>query len=711
MTNVSDEREIRKDKVNKIRESGINPYVDRCDRTHSLSEARKLPVGTEGVTLAGRLMLKRVFGKLIFATIQDFEERMQIALNRKNIEQDDFLFFKKMIDVGDFVHAEGDIYETDKGELTLNVKKFTLLSKAIRPLPEKFHGVTDLETRSRQRYLDLIMDKSTRDRFMKRIELTKVIRNYLDENKFVEVETPVLQNKPSGALAKPFKTHHNALDIDMYMRIAPETYLKRCIAGGFERVYEFARCFRNEGMDPSHLQEFTILEYYCAFWNYEDNMKFTEELIKHILTKLYGTLEITYQGTKIDFSGNWPRYSFAELIMEHAGIDINQCPTKESLIKEVKAKNITLEGVEFNKIGRGNLIDQLYKKVARPKMINPQFLIHHPIDLSPLARKNDDNELITDRFQLVVNSWEIVNAYSELVDPVDQRERLIKQASDREKGDEEAMVMDEDFIACMEYGMPPISGWGMGIDRFISLLTNQENLREVVLFPIMKPLDNEKMTLSDDYTEIEKSDNAMNVESENSVYEPKDIADLKVGYDKLDALFDEKLKRDNMRYHCIASGAIMKAVAKHFGLNEMNFYYTGLMHDIDMEEVNDDMEKHATVGAGWLKDLGMDDEVTHAIMAHNAEGSKVERSSFLDYALTCSETISGMITAVAKVYPDKKVASVKVKSVTKRLKSPSFAANVSRERIALCEKIGLDLNKFIEIAIEGMKEYSEKIGL
>nr|HPO50943.1 OB-fold nucleic acid binding domain-containing protein [Spirochaetota bacterium] len=291
---ISDEKEIRIQKINKMREQGINPYLDRCERTHKIDDARGLEVGTQDVRLAGRLMLNRSFGKLIFATIQDWTGRIQIALNKKNMEDDRFKFFEKMVDVGDFVWVKGDIYKTDKGELTLNVVDYKLLTKTMRPLPEKFHGITDLEARSRQRYLDLVMNNETKERFKKRIKIINTIRNYLNQNDFLEVETPTLQTKPCGALAKPFKTHHNALDIDMYLRISPETYLKRCIAGGFDRVYEFARCFRNEGMDPSHLQDFTLLEYYAAYWNYVDNMDFTENLIKHLLMEVNGSLILKY---------------------------------------------------------------------------------------------------------------------------------------------------------------------------------------------------------------------------------------------------------------------------------------------------------------------------------------------------------------------------------------------------------------------------------
>lgn len=698
MANLSDEKEVRIEKVNKLREAGINPYAERCGRTHTLSEAKSLEVGTASVELRGRLMLKRSFGKLLFATIQDFDERMQICLNIKNIDDDKFKLFSKMVDVGDFVWVKGDIFKTEKGEITLNVLEFVLLSKAIRPLPEKFHGVTDLETKSRQRYLDLIMDPSTRDRFKKRFKIINTIRQFLNDNDFYEVETPVLQAKPSGALAKPFKTHHNALDIDMFLRISPETYLKRCIAGGLERVYEFARSFRNEGMDPSHLQDFTLLEFYASYWNYEDNMRFTEELIKKILMEVNGSLQLEYMGTKIDFSGEWPRYSFRDLIIKHADIDIDKCPTKEELIAAIKSKGITLEGVDFSKIGRGNLIDQLYKKVARPSMINPQFLIHHPLDLSPLARRNDNNPDVTDRFQLVVNSWEIINAYSELVDPIDQRARLLDQAKARETGDDEAMIMEEDFIQCMEYGMPPISGWGMGIDRFTALLTNQENLREVVLFPLMRPLD------------YDKNGEEIKEEAVSSEVKPADLPELGVSFEKLDEIFNNKVKKESLINHSKASAAIMREVARKFGFNEKNYYYLGLVHDIDFDE-HDNMKEHGQVGGKWLKELGLNEDALHAVLAHNSEGTGVEKETFLDYVLSASETISGFISAIAKIYPDKKVSSVKVKSVTKRMNEKSFAANVNREWIMLCEKAGIPFNEFVEIALKAMNEAADEIGL
>jgi lysyl-tRNA synthetase class 2 len=481
----NEQRDVRVQKAREMQETGVKPYKERFERTHTLVQARSLPLDTEGVRAAGRVITIRAFGRLVFATLRDHTGTMQIALQEKNFDKQRFAFFKKQVDIGDFVGVEGSIFKTKMGEITVDVRSFELLAKALRPLPEKWHGVQEKEILYRQRYLDLIMNEGTMERFLKRTRIIKTLRDFLDRNGFVEVETPVLQTKPSGAIANPFVTHHQALDMPLYLRIAPETYLKRCIAGGFDRVYEFARSFRNEGMDPSHLQDFTLLEYYAAYWNYRDNMAFTEELIKHVLNEVNGTLTLTYNGEEIDFSGEWEVLSMRDLLKRDTGIDIDQQADAASLRRAIEKAGIELQ--DMGKMGHGALIDNLYKKVSRPGLKGPLFLVHHPIELSPLARRSDEFPSITDRFQLVVNGWEIVNAYSELVDPLDQRARLEEQARLRSEGDSEAMVMDEDFLAAMEHGMPPMSGWGMGIDRFICLLTDQENLRDVILFPLMKP--------------------------------------------------------------------------------------------------------------------------------------------------------------------------------------------------------------------------------
>jgi lysyl-tRNA synthetase class 2 len=483
----TEQRDIRVRKLREIREAGIPGYRDRYERTHTLAEARVLPEGTGGVRVAGRIMTVRAFGRLVFATLRDHSGRLQIALQEKELGKEQYGFFKKMIDIGDFIGAEGSMFRTRAGEITLDTRSFELLSKTLRPLPEKWHGVQEKEILYRQRYLDLIMNEGTMERFLTRTRIIRTLRDFLDSHGFVEVETPVLQTTPSGAIANPFVTRHQALDLPLFLRIAPETYLKRCIAGGFDRVYELARSFRNEGMDPSHLQDFTLLEYYAAYWNYRDNMRFTQQLITHVLREVKGGLKLAYQGKTIDFEGDWEVISLRDLLLRDTGIDIDRHPDAASLREEVRRMGIELQDLES--MGHGALIDNLYKKVSRPGLTGPLFLIHHPIELSPLARRSDHNPRVTDRFQLVVNGWEIVNAYSELVDPLDQRGRLEEQAGLRRGGDREAMAMDEDFLTAMEHGMPPMSGWGLGVDRFICLLTDQENLRDVILFPLMKPVE------------------------------------------------------------------------------------------------------------------------------------------------------------------------------------------------------------------------------
>ncbi|MFP4164429.1 MAG: lysine--tRNA ligase [Chitinispirillaceae bacterium] len=484
---INEQMQVRMRKVSAIQEAGQHPYAERFEKTHSLNEALELADDTKGVRVAGRVVAVRYFGKLAFGHIYDINGKLQFAL-QKNKLGEQFKQFKDLVDIGDFIGIEGQMMTTRKGEKTIDVESFTFLSKSLRPLPEKFHGLTDPELRLRRRYLDLIMSEESRERFKMRTKIIRTIRSFLDDNDFMEIDTPVLTNKATGALARPFITHNNALDIDVYLRIAPETYLKRAIAGGFNRVYEFARSFRNEGVDASHLPDFTLLEYYVAYWNYEDNMNFTEKLVKDLLQNVNGALELTYEETKIDFGGDWPRISFRDLILKDCGIDIDKYATKEELQSEIDRQGITFEtDVDVGKAGRGTLIDLLYKKVSRPKLIDPVFITHHPLDLSPLARSNDENPSVVDRFQLVVNGWEVVNAYSELVDPVDQAARFRQQAEARAHGDTETMDIDKDFLQCMEYGMPPISGWGMGVDRIVALLSNAGTLRDVVLFPLLRP--------------------------------------------------------------------------------------------------------------------------------------------------------------------------------------------------------------------------------
>jgi lysyl-tRNA synthetase, class II len=486
-------KDVRIEKRQLLEREGMAVHPDRFERTHTLRETMQLKPG-EKVRTAGRVGQLRKFGKLTFATLEDFDGHIQLALVRDQLDPDPeksrkkYELFSKAVDRWDFIGVEGEMYYTDKGELTIRVHDWTLLGKTLQPPPNKYQGVKDIETNWRKRYLDLVSNEETRNRFRVRSRSVTALRTFLDKSGFVEVETPILNTQQSGALARPFFSHHNALDLDVVLRIAPETYLKRLIVGGYDRVYEFARCFRNEGLAASHLQEFTMLEFYAAYWNYEDNMSFTEELLRYAIQEAVGTLQIQRGGKTIDFARAWPRRRLRDVILEYSGIDIDEHKDADSLRKAIFAKKVDLDNPDA---GRGSLIDQIYKRTARPNLIQPTFIVGHPVDLSPLARRSDTNPDAVDRFQLVVDTWEVINAYSELVDPLDQRRRFEEQAELRSKGDDEAMPVDEDYLTAMEFGMPPISGWGMGIDRFVALLTDAPNLRDVVWFPLMKPATDE----------------------------------------------------------------------------------------------------------------------------------------------------------------------------------------------------------------------------
>ena len=489
MREFTDQENVRRSTLETLR-TIINPYPDHFVRTHEISDARLLEDGTPDVRVAGRIVLMRKMGKMAFLTIQDIKGRIQISIKIDMVGEEAYDFFKKYIDIGDFIGVCGEVFTTHTGEKTIRAASYEFLGKALKPLPEKFHGLTDTEAIYRYRYLDLITSEESRNKFLFRSKFIKKLRDYLDKEGYIEIETPILNNKASGATAKPFITHHNALDIDLYLRIAPETYLKRAVVGGFTKVFEIARCFRNEGMDTTHLQDFTMIEGYGAYLNYKDNMIFLQNMLQSIIKDLFGTLEIKVGDKVVDLSGTWPVVSFRDLILQYSNIDIKVYNTKESLLNKIKEDKIEIDSeTPLENLGYGNLVDQLYKKVARPNVIGPIYLTEHPIDLSPLARANDDDKTITDRFQLVINGAEIINAYSELVDPIDQEQRLLKQAALKANGDEEAMPMDYDYIEAMEYGMPPISGWGMGLDRLIQLLTSSENIKDVVMFPLMKPKD------------------------------------------------------------------------------------------------------------------------------------------------------------------------------------------------------------------------------
>ena len=491
MGDISELKKVRLEKEEKLKELGISVHPERYEVTHTLKDARALEDGTKNVRVAGRVMSKRKMGKISFMDLRDIEGKIQLVFKRDDIGEETYKLLHSTVDIGDFIGVEGEIFTTQAGEKSIQVSKYEFLGKALRPLPEKFHGISNQEMLYRERHLDLIMNDETKKRFLLRSNFIKLLREFLWEKGFIEVDTPVLQNTPSGATARPFITHHNTYDADVYLRISPELTLKKLVVGGFTNVFEIARDFRNEGISVNHLQDFTMIEGYSAYYNYKDNMKLMREMITYIIGKLFdGNLVVNISGKEIDFGAEWDEVSFRELLIKDCGIDINEFPTAKELLAEIRRRNIQLEDENIENLGRGNLIDLLYKKVSRPYIIKPTFLTGHPIDLSPLARSNDEDPTLTDRFQLIVNGQEIINGYSELVDSQEQEKRFIEQNALKENGDEEAMSIDHEYIKAMEYGMPPISGWGLGIDRFLQFLTSSYNIRDVVLYPLLKRRDN-----------------------------------------------------------------------------------------------------------------------------------------------------------------------------------------------------------------------------
>ena len=480
--------QIRRDKLKELQEQGKNPYeITKFNRTNTAGEIKANYENFEqkDVTVAGRIIAKRIMGKASFCTIQDSDEKIQSYVSINDLGEESYNLFKTY-DIGDFIGITGFVFKTRTEEISVHAKEVTLLSKSLRPLPEKFHGLKDIDLRYRQRYVDLIMNPEVKKTFEARSQIIREIRNILDEKGYLEVDTPMLNTISGGATAKPFITHHNALNIDMYLRIATELNLKRLIVGGYDKVYEMGRIFRNEGMDIRHNPEFTSIELYEAYADYHDMMDMVEELFSRCSQKVLGTTKITYQGQEIDLAPGWKRISMIDSIKEACGVDFNEINTDEEAV--VLAKERGIEIPDKTKETRGDVISLFFDEYVEKTLIQPTFVYDYPIEVSPLAKKKKEDPRLTERFEAFIGGREYGNAFSELNDPIDQYERFKKQVEAREAGDDEAGMMDEDFIQALEYGMPPTGGLGIGIDRMVMLLTDSASIRDVLLFPTMKPL-------------------------------------------------------------------------------------------------------------------------------------------------------------------------------------------------------------------------------
>ena len=493
-----DIRAARLEKVNQLKQLGANPYAYRWESTHHTAELQEkfadLPSGEEvdlDVAVAGRIMARRVFGKLAFFTLQDETGAIQLYLEKNRIQEwmadvdgEAFTHLKQLIDAGDILGARGTIKRTEKGELSVYVKEYSILTKSLLPLPDKWHGLTDVAKRYRQRYVDLIVNPEVRQTFRRRAQITAGIRRYLEERDFLEIETPVLQSEAGGADARPFITYHNTLEMELYLRIATELHLKRLIVGGFEKVFELGRIFRNEGVSTRHNPEFTSVEVYQAYADYHDMMALTEGIITTVAQEVLGTLHISYQGTQIDLSPPWRRVTMHDLVREHTGLDFNSFSTLEEA--KAASKNAALQGIE-DAPTIGKLLNEAFEQKIEEKLIQPTFVIDYPVEISPLAKPHRSQPGLVERFELFIVGRETANSFSELTDPIDQRERLEAQAALKAAGNLEAQGIDEDFITALEYGMPPTGGLGIGIDRLVMLLTDCASIRDAIAFPLLKP--------------------------------------------------------------------------------------------------------------------------------------------------------------------------------------------------------------------------------
>jgi lysyl-tRNA synthetase, class II len=688
----SDEYSVRLKKLENIKKAGINPYPASFDKQNSVIEIQNSDDGTKLKT-AGRLMTIRDMGKLVFCHLQDESGKAQISLKSDEIDKEKFDFFLKNIDMGDFVGVEGEVFTTQKGEKTLLVKEYTVLSKTLLSLPDKWHGLKDSEIRYRKRYLDLIMNPEEMNKFKIRTKVISLVREYLDNLGFTEVETPILQVLYGGTNAKPFSTHINAYDMPMYLRVAPELYLKRLVVGGFEKVYEIAKNFRNEGVDQTHNPEFTMIEWYESYVDYNTMMDRTEGMYKFIAKKLFNKETIQLHDKKIDLSGKWSRMPLIDSIKKFADIDVNKLDDEE-LEKIVKDNQIEIAG-ESN---RGQMIFAIFDKLVCDKLQDPIWIIDYPKEVSPLSKTHRSNPELVERFECYIGGKEIGDGWSEIINPVEQRNRFENEQAAMRAGDEEAHPMDEDFIQALEHGMPPLGGIGIGIDRLVMLFTNCWSIRDIMLFPIMKP----------------KNGNIQEVKQE----------ELNLGIDLKGAqeLVDKHIVDNVTKLHLIESQAIMQGLAHHFKEDEEKWGILGLLHDIDWDLTKDDTKQHCIKAVEILKKAGVSEQAVNIIQAHcYGQGSDKfigpeelkdkKRTQRVEHALAAAETLTGLIVASALMQPDKKLASVKLSSLKKKFKSKNFAANCNREIMKECEKIGLSIDEFLEIGLTSMQNVSDKLGL
>lgn len=677
---------VRHEKLEDLQKNGKDPFqITKYEVTKHSQEIRDNYDALEGqtVTVAGRMMFKRVMGKASFCNVQDLQGSIQVYVARDSVGEDSYKDFKKY-DVGDILGIKGEVFTTKTGEISVHAQEVTLLSKSLQILPEKYHGLTDTDMRYRQRYVDLIMNSEVKDTFIKRSKVLSSIRRFLDGQGFMEVETPMLVSNAGGAAARPFETHFNALNEDLKLRISLELPLKRLIVGGLERVYEIGRVFRNEGLDTRHNPEFTLMELYQAYTDYHGMMDLTENLFRYVAKEVTGSEIITYGEHEMDLSKPFERITMVEAVKKYGNVDFAEIKTTEEAKKLADEHHIEYE----ERHQKGDILNLFFEEYVEEHLIQPTFVMDHPIEISPLTKKKPDNPDYVERFEFFMNGWEMANAYSELNDPIDQRERFKAQEVLLAAGDDEANHTDEDFLNALSIGMPPTGGIGYGIDRMVMMMTNSPAIRDVLLFPTMKSLDKKP---SDNAKAEKKETNAPAKQSSISREEALELL--------------KKYNKESFHIqHALTVEGVMRWFARELGYAQEEEFWgiTGLLHDIDFELYP---EEHCKKAPELLREAGVSEDMIYAICSHGyGICSEEEPKLEMEKVLFAADELTGLIWSCALMRPSKSTMDLEVKSLKKKFKDKRFAAGCSREVISQgAERLGWELEDLFDKTIQAMR--------
>jgi lysyl-tRNA synthetase, class II len=683
------EFEERREKLQHLLERGIDAYPAQAERDHVISTVidgfDMLEKEKTVITVCGRLRSKRTHGNLSFADVEDESGCVQIAISKKEIGET-YKTFVKLIDVGDFVQITGTVFITQAGEKTIMASEWYVLTKALRGMPVEHFGLKDDDERYRKRYIDLLLNSDTRSIFQRRAHFWRVMRRFMEEKGFFEVETPTLEVTTGGAEARPFATYHNDFDLSVFLRISiGELWQKRLMASGFEKTFEIGRAFRNEGSSPNHLQEFTNMEFYWAYANYRDGMNLVKELYRYIAKEVYGRTKFNTRGLEFDLADEWIEIDYVAEIEKQTGVNVLTASEADMQLK-LQELNVTYEGNN-----RERLTDSLWKH-CRKNIGGPGFLINHPVFMAPLAKRKKDDPEKVEKFQVILGGAEVGNGYSELNDPVDQKERFMEQKKLIESGDEEAMMPDWEFVEMLEYGMPPTCGFGVG-ERLFAFLENK-TLREVTLFPLMKPKNNDHGNGRDEK-----------------------MQELGIDREKAQKLIDHHVADPVTKLHMRETEMIMCALAEHFGEDEEKWGIIGFLHDLDWDETKSTPEMHSLRTREILRENGATDFLIEIILSHNYghaindEFKNKKRETRIQHALAASETLTGLIVATTLILPSKKLEDLELSSLIKKFNNKKFAERCDRNIILECEKIGLSRDEFLEIGLRALQKHANVLGL